>query len=117
VALIFYYLVITNQKSTFLSANLLTLETFVPLNGATRGPSPMGGTSTFLLYFCCDDGVVGGMNYFGRGNQSTRRKPAPTTLCPPQIPLDETEARTRAAAVGRQRLTASVRPNNKTGNV
>jgi hypothetical protein len=33
-----------------------------------------------------DDGEVGGMNGFGRGNQSTRRKPAPTPLCPPQIP-------------------------------
>jgi hypothetical protein len=35
----------------------------------------------------CDDGEVGGMNGFGRGNRSTRRKPAPTLLCPPQIPL------------------------------
>jgi hypothetical protein len=34
----------------------------------------------------CDD-EVGGMNGFGKENQSTRRKPAPTTLCPPQIPL------------------------------
>jgi hypothetical protein len=35
----------------------------------------------------CDDGEVGGMNGCGRGNQSTRRKPAPTQFCPPQIPL------------------------------
>jgi hypothetical protein len=35
----------------------------------------------------CDDGEVGGMNGFGRGNRSTRRNPAPTPLCPPQIPL------------------------------
>jgi hypothetical protein len=36
----------------------------------------------------CDDvGELGGMNGFGRGNRSTRRKPAPTPLCPPQIPL------------------------------
>jgi hypothetical protein len=36
----------------------------------------------------CDDGEVGGMNGFGRGNRSTRRgKPAPTSHCPPQIPL------------------------------
>jgi hypothetical protein len=35
----------------------------------------------------CDDGEVGGMNGFGRGNRSTRRKPAPTPLCPKQIPL------------------------------
>jgi hypothetical protein len=33
------------------------------------------------------DGEVGGMNDFGRGNRSTRRKPAPTPLCKPQIPL------------------------------
>jgi hypothetical protein len=42
----------------------------------------------------------------GRGNRSTGRKPAPAPLCPPQIPLDQTRARTRAAAVGSQRLTA-----------
>jgi hypothetical protein len=26
----------------------------------------------------------------GRGNRSTRRKPTPTPLSPPQIPLDQT---------------------------
>jgi hypothetical protein len=46
-----------------------------------------------------DDGEFGGMK-IGRGNRSTRRKPAPAPLCPPQIPLDQTRARTRAAAVG-----------------
>jgi hypothetical protein len=35
----------------------------------------------------CEDGEFGGMN--GRGNRSIRRKPAPTPLCPPQIPLDQ----------------------------
>jgi hypothetical protein len=35
----------------------------------------------------CDDGEVDGMNGFGRGNRSTRREPAPTPLCPQQIPL------------------------------
>jgi hypothetical protein len=35
----------------------------------------------------CEDGEVGGMNGFGRGNRSTRRKPAPTPLSPQQIPL------------------------------
>jgi hypothetical protein len=34
-----------------------------------------------------------------RGNRSTRRKPAPVPLCPPQIPYELTWARTRAAAV------------------
>jgi hypothetical protein len=55
-----------------------------------------------------DDGEFGGMK-IGRGNRSTRRKPAPAPLCPPLIPLDQTRARTRAAAVGSQRLTASAR--------
>jgi hypothetical protein len=36
---------------------------------------------------CDDDRGVGGMNGFGRGNRSTRRKPAPTPLCPLEIPL------------------------------
>jgi hypothetical protein len=35
----------------------------------------------------CDDAEVGGMKFFGRGNRSTRRKPVPTPLCPPEIPL------------------------------
>jgi hypothetical protein len=50
-----------------------------------------------------DDGEIGGMK-IGRGNRSTRRKPAPAPLCPPQIPLDQTRVRTRATAVGSQRL-------------
>jgi hypothetical protein len=53
-----------------------------------------------------DCGATGGMK-IGRGNRSTLRKPAPAPLCPPQIPHDQTRARTRAAAVGSQRLTAS----------
>jgi hypothetical protein len=52
-----------------------------------------------------DDGEFGGMK-IGRGNRSTRRKPASAPLCPTQIPLDKTRARTRAAVVGSQRLTA-----------
>jgi hypothetical protein len=51
------------------------------------------------------DGEFGVMK-IGSGNRSTRRKPAPAPLCPPQIPLDQTRARTRAAAMGSQRLTA-----------
>jgi hypothetical protein len=51
-----------------------------------------------------DDGEIGGM-MIGRGNRSTWRKPAPVPLCPPQT-LHALRARTRAAAVGSQRLTA-----------
>jgi hypothetical protein len=50
-----------------------------------------------------DDGEIGGM--IGKGNKSTRRKPAPVPLCPPQTPY-AARTRTSAAAVGIQRLTA-----------
>jgi hypothetical protein len=53
-----------------------------------------------------DNGEIGGM--IGRGNRSTRRKPAPVPLCPPQTP-HAARTRTRAAAVGSQRLTAELR--------
>jgi hypothetical protein len=73
--------------------------------------SPLGtAATTGLLYepqmIDEDDcGEIGGMK-IGRGNRSTGRKPAPASLCPPQISLDQTRTRTRAAAVGSQRLTA-----------
>jgi hypothetical protein len=38
-----------------------------------------------------DCGEIGGMK-IGRGNRSTRRKPAPAPLCPPQIPYDQTRS-------------------------
>jgi hypothetical protein len=53
-----------------------------------------------------DNGEIGGM--FGRVNRSTRRKPAPVPLCPPQT-THAVRTRTRAAAVGSQRLTAELR--------
>jgi hypothetical protein len=52
-----------------------------------------------------DDGEYGGMK-IGKGNRNTRREPVPVPLCPPQIPLNQTRDRTRAAAVGSQRLIA-----------
>jgi hypothetical protein len=51
-----------------------------------------------------DDGEIGGM-MIGRGNQSTRRKTVPMPLCPSKTP-HAARTRTRAAAVGSQRLTA-----------
>jgi hypothetical protein len=51
-----------------------------------------------------DDGEIGGM-MIGGGNRSTRRKPAPVRLCPPRSP-HAARTRTRAAALGSQRLTA-----------
>jgi hypothetical protein len=72
--------------------------------------SPLGTSATVGLLYqprIIDDnyGAVGAMKIV-RGNRSTRRKPAPVPLCLPQIPHDLTWARTRAAAVGSQRLTA-----------
>jgi hypothetical protein len=42
----------------------------------------------------------------GKGNRSTRRKPAPAPLFPPQVPFGQARDRTRATALGSQRLTA-----------
>jgi hypothetical protein len=51
----------------------------------------------------CDDGESGGV--IDRWNRSTRRKPAPVPLCPPQTP-HAARTRTRSAKVGSQSLTA-----------
>jgi hypothetical protein len=53
-----------------------------------------------------DNGEIGGM--IGRGNRNTRSKPAQVSLCAPQTP-HAARTRTRAAAVGSQRLTAELR--------
>jgi hypothetical protein len=82
---------------------------FIIISGVRLSPLGTAAT-TGLLYQpqMIDDGdceEIGGMK-IGRGNPSTWRKPAPAPLCPPQIPHDQTRARTRTAAVGSQRLTA-----------
>jgi hypothetical protein len=61
-----------------------------------------------LMAYCVtpgdyDNGDIGGM--IGSGSRRTRRKPASVPLCPPQTPR-AARTRTRAAAVGSQRLTA-----------
>jgi hypothetical protein len=80
---------------------------FFILSGARISPLYTVTTSGLL---CCqpqmiddgDCGAIGGMKT-GRGRQSTRRKPAPAPICPPQIPHDQTRARNRVAAVRSQR--------------
>jgi hypothetical protein len=73
--------------------------------------SPLGTAATTCILYqpqVINDGdcvVIGGMK-IGRDNRSTRRKPAPASLCPQQIPHDLTRTQTWAAAVGSQRLTA-----------
>jgi hypothetical protein len=64
--------------------------------------SPLGTSTTIGLLYqprMIDDecGAVGGMR-IGRGNRSTRRKPAILPLCPPQIPHDLTWARKQASS-------------------
>jgi hypothetical protein len=84
-----------------------TLIFFSSLGGVRL--SPLGTWATIWPIVPVPDDrrwvwIVGGMR-IGRGNRSTRRKPAPVPLCPPQIPHDLTWDRTRAAAVGCRRLT------------
>jgi hypothetical protein len=69
------------------------------------GPLGTSATSGLLYLRPADyeDREFGGTK-IGRG--STRRRPTSAPLCPPQIPLDQTWARTWAAAKGSQRLTA-----------
>jgi hypothetical protein len=91
---------------------------FFNINRA-EGPSPLGTAATSGLLHKTqmidegDCGAIGGTK-IGRGNRITRRKPDPAPLCPPQIPDDQTRARTRAAAVGSQRVIAwaMARPNS-----
>jgi hypothetical protein len=63
------------------------------------GLSPLGTAATSGLLYKPqmidegDCGAISGMK-ISRGNRSTRRKPAPAPLCPPEIPHDQTRART-----------------------
>jgi hypothetical protein len=74
--------------------------------GVKLGPLGTAATNRPIMpapgYY--DDGEIIGM-MIGKGNRSTRRKPAPVPLCPPQNP-HAARMWTRAAAVGSQRLTA-----------
>jgi hypothetical protein len=60
---------------------------FIPILGGGVQLDPFGTAATNRLIVPApgdyDDGEIGAM--IGRGNRSTRRKPAPVPLCPPQI--------------------------------
>jgi hypothetical protein len=75
-------------------------------SGVQLGPLGTAATNRPIVPAPGDygDGGIGGM-MTGRGNRSIRRKPAPVPLCSPQTP-HTARTRTRAAAVGSQRLTA-----------
>jgi hypothetical protein len=53
-----------------------------------------------------DDESVAIDGMIGRGDQRTRRKPAPVSLYSPQIRPDLNRGRNRAAAMGSRLLTA-----------
>jgi hypothetical protein len=74
--------------------------------GVQLGPLGTASTNKPIVPFLgdYDDVEIGGM-MIGKGNRSTRRKPAPMPLCPPQTPY-AARTRTWAAAVGSERLTA-----------
>jgi hypothetical protein len=66
--------------------------------GVQLGPLGTAATNRPIVPARGDyDGEIGGM--IGRGNRSTRRKPAPVPLCPPQT-SHAARTRTQAAAVG-----------------
>jgi hypothetical protein len=67
--------------------------TFIVGCGVQLVPLGTAATNRPIDY---DDGEIGGM--IGRGNRSTRRKPAPVPLCSPQTP-HAARTRTRATAV------------------
>jgi hypothetical protein len=74
--------------------------------GVQLGPLGTAATSRCIVPALGDyiDGEIGGM-VIGSGNRNTRRTFAPVPLCPPQTP-HAARTRTRAAALGNQRLTA-----------
>jgi hypothetical protein len=88
-----------------------TLYFFIIIILSAERLSPLGtATATGLLYKpqMIDDGdceAIGGMN-IGRGNRSTRRKPAPAPLCPLQIPYEQTCARNPGRRGGKPALAA-----------
>jgi hypothetical protein len=104
-------ILVSRQQHSFLCVYFNTRLSFFLIRivggGVQMGPLGMSATEWPILPAPGDyyDGEFGRMK-IGRGNRSTRRIPPPAPLCPPQIPLEQARARTRAAAVGSQRLTA-----------
>jgi hypothetical protein len=105
----YLFLQMSQNRKIKIVINWLTLISFNSLSGVGVQLGPLGTATTDWPIVPApsnyDDGEFGGMK-IGRGYRSTRRKPAPAPLSPPQILLDQTRDRTRAAAVGSQRLTA-----------
>jgi hypothetical protein len=83
------YLVIRTSSN----AEIMQCTMFFAQCGVESKLGPLGTSATYWPIVPalgdCEDGEFVGIN--GRGNRSTRRKPALTPLCPPQIPLDQTQ--------------------------
>jgi hypothetical protein len=74
--------------------------------GATLSPFCKSATIWPIVPAPDDDECAADGGMIGRGNWSTQRKPAPVSLCLPQIPHDLTQTQTYTATVGSQQLTA-----------
>jgi hypothetical protein len=96
---------LTGMLVIYITLNIIFLIGIVG-GGVQLGPLGTAATNRPIVLAPgdYDDGETGKM-MIARGNRSTRRKPAPVPLCPPQTP-HAARTRTRAAAVGSQRLTA-----------
>jgi hypothetical protein len=95
------------DKAVLMYLKILLFFSFIILSRVRLSPLGTAAT-TGLLYHTqmIDDGDCGAINgmKIGRETRSTRRKPAPVPIYPPQIPRDLTRAQIRAAAVKSQRL-------------
>jgi hypothetical protein len=80
------------RKTLVLDLFLLQGLFTISCGGVRRSPLGRSVTNWTIVLAPYDDdecGAVGGIR-IGRGDRSTRRKPAPVLLCPPQIPHDLT---------------------------
>jgi hypothetical protein len=94
-----------DRKPHFRHTDFLFFLIVIVAGGVQLGPLFTAATNRTIVSAPgdYDDGEIGGM--IGKGNRSTRRKPVQIPLCPPQTP-HAARTRTRAAAMGSQRLTA-----------
>jgi hypothetical protein len=84
------------ERDEFSSVEWIGLWVIFFIGGVGLSPGTAATSGLFYKPQMIDDddcGAISGMK-IGRGNRRTRRKPAPAPLCPPQIPHDQTRART-----------------------
>jgi hypothetical protein len=85
------------ETPIIIASNIIRIIIIFIISGV--GLSPLGTAATSGLLYkpqMIDDGDCGefGGLKIGRINRSTQRKPAPAPHCSPQIPHDQTRART-----------------------